>query len=295
VPEESVFASYLIRLSAHKGILPKFLYYFFQSGAYWEQIGIKKGGLQGNVNATTLSSLEFSICPFNEQVRIVAKIEELFSELDNGIESLKSVQTQLQVYRQALLKSAFEGELTVRWRAKNKNGLETGEQFIIRSETTGGNCTRPRSKQLETITDKELQDFPSLPAGWTYCRLGVFVEAIQAGKSFKCDEREPRDNEVGVAKVSAVTWGEYDDKESKTCVDLDKMNPNLYIREGDFLFSRANTIELVGACVIVRATSKNIMLSDKTLRILFHSGEKGYFLQYLRSHAGRNEIRKRST
>lgn len=132
VPEESVFASYLIRLSAHVGILPKFLYYFFQSGAYWEQIGIKKGGLQGNVNATTLSSLEFPICPFDEQARIVAKIEELFSELDNGIQNLKKAQEQLQVYRRALLKSAFAGKLTAQWREKNKSKLESADRLIAR-------------------------------------------------------------------------------------------------------------------------------------------------------------------
>jgi len=57
VPEVAVFASYLIRLTAHPAINPRFLYNFFQSASYWEQIGLKKGGLQGNVNATTLSSL----------------------------------------------------------------------------------------------------------------------------------------------------------------------------------------------------------------------------------------------
>ena len=49
---------------------------------------------------------------------IVAKIEELFSELDKGIENLKTAQSQLKVYRQVLLKHAFEGKLTSQWRAE---------------------------------------------------------------------------------------------------------------------------------------------------------------------------------
>jgi type I restriction enzyme S subunit len=55
-----------------------------------------------------------------EQHRIVAKIEELFSELDKGVDSLKTAREQLKVYRQALLKHAFEGKLTaaVAWREK---------------------------------------------------------------------------------------------------------------------------------------------------------------------------------
>jgi type I restriction enzyme S subunit len=59
-----------------------------------------------------LSKAEFPIPPLPEQHRIVAKIEELFSSLDKGIESLKKAQEQLKIYRQAVLKWAFEGRFT---------------------------------------------------------------------------------------------------------------------------------------------------------------------------------------
>ena len=118
---------------------------------------------------------------------------------------------------------------------------------------------------------------------------------LRAGKSFKCLETEPSTDQVGVAKVSAVTWGEYDETESKTCLDADKINENLFIREGDFLLSRANTIELVGASVIAKTVTKRIMLSDKTLRIHFTLEDHRFFLYYLRSPYGRTEIEARST
>jgi type I restriction enzyme, S subunit len=108
VPETTIFASYLIRLTSHAAVFPKFLYHFFQSTSYWEQIGLKKGGLQGNVNATTLSTLRIPLCTLNEQQRIVAKIEELFSELDKGIEALTTAHEQLKAYRGSVLKHAFE-------------------------------------------------------------------------------------------------------------------------------------------------------------------------------------------
>jgi type I restriction enzyme, S subunit len=59
-----------------------------------------------------LEKADIPIPPLPEQYRIVAKIEELFSSLDKGIESLKIAQQQLKVYRQAVLKWAFEGKLT---------------------------------------------------------------------------------------------------------------------------------------------------------------------------------------
>lgn len=76
---------------------------------------ILKGSSGTTVLGITLSNLydvKFSLPPLAEQHRIVAKIEELFSELDNGIETLKKAKQQLKIYRQAVLKYAFEGKLT---------------------------------------------------------------------------------------------------------------------------------------------------------------------------------------
>lgn len=130
-----------------------------------------------------------------------------------------------------------------------------------------------------------------LSAGWTLVPLADLLIAVEAGKSFKCEERPPDVDEVGVVKVSAVTWGEYQEQESKTCTDSERINETLFVKPGDFLFSRANTIELVGACVIVRQVSRRVMLSDKILRFTF-VGEnmKPWVLNLLRSSQGRLQI-----
>ena len=70
------------------------------------------GGAQPNISSGKIEEMEIPLPPLAEQQRIVAKIEELFSELDKGIETLKTAQQQLKVYRQAVLKYAFEGKLT---------------------------------------------------------------------------------------------------------------------------------------------------------------------------------------
>lgn len=63
---------------------------------------------------------KFLLPPLPEQRAIVAKIEQLFSSLDQGVADLKKAQDQLKVYRQAVLKKAFEGELTKEWREQNR-------------------------------------------------------------------------------------------------------------------------------------------------------------------------------
>ncbi|MEZ4294771.1 MAG: hypothetical protein R3B70_07320 [Polyangiaceae bacterium] len=128
------------------------------------------------------------------------------------------------------------------------------------------------------------------PARWVLAPLGQFLSAIETGKSFQCEERPPNSTEVGVAKVSAVSWGEYDENESKTCLEPERINPDLYVQAGDFLFSRANTIDLVGACVIARQVSKRVMLSDKLLRFRTQCLNPHWLLYFLRSEAGRRQI-----
>lgn len=83
---------------------PKFIYYSLKT------VNLPNRGYSRHYSFLKKSKLP--LCSLNEQKRIVAKIEALFSELDKGIENLKTAQAQLQIYRQAILKNAFEGKLT---------------------------------------------------------------------------------------------------------------------------------------------------------------------------------------
>ncbi len=96
------------------GVDAKFVYYCVSSQSFRREAEHNMSGAVGQRRVTTpyLSECEIPLPPSNEQHRIVAKIEELFSELDKGIEALKTAREQLKVYRQALLKHAFEGKLT---------------------------------------------------------------------------------------------------------------------------------------------------------------------------------------
>jgi type I restriction enzyme S subunit len=70
------------------------------------------GGAQPNISSKKIEEMEIVLPPLEIQQAIVSKIEELFSELDKGIEDLKTAQQQLKTYRQSVLKWAFEGKLT---------------------------------------------------------------------------------------------------------------------------------------------------------------------------------------
>ncbi len=89
----------------------KFLYYYFQFiERNLDELGT--GTTFRAISADVVRDYKILLPPLAEQHRIVAKIEELFSELEKGIEALKTAQQQLKVYRKAVLKYAFYGKLT---------------------------------------------------------------------------------------------------------------------------------------------------------------------------------------
>lgn len=112
----------------YKCINNKYLFYYLRSiRSYLLSLG--KGAAQKNISQAVLKAISIPLPPLAEQERIVAKIEELFSSLDKGTESLKSAQAQLKLYRQAVLKQAFEGKLT----NKNVKDGELPEGWVILS------------------------------------------------------------------------------------------------------------------------------------------------------------------
>jgi type I restriction enzyme S subunit len=110
---ESVFASYLIRVRFPKEISDFYIWYFFQSPLYWQQIIDKSVGTgQPNVNGTKLGELEVLFPKsLKEQNHVVNEIESRLSVCDKIEESIEQGLQQAEALRQSILKRAFEGKL----------------------------------------------------------------------------------------------------------------------------------------------------------------------------------------
>jgi len=295
-----------------EGVLPKFLMYQLQAPhvqSYFEQNA--RGTAQKGVYLKTLGQTPVRVAPLADQKRIVSEIEKQFSRLDEAVANLKRVKANLKRYKAAVLKAAVGGKLTEEWRkahpdvepasklldrvlAERRAKWEEAELAKMEAKGKAPKNDKWKAKHKEPVAPDEVDLF-DLPPNWTWVCLDSLLEGIEAGKSFKCDERPPNGGEVGVLKVSAVTWGTYDEHESKTCTRDDYVNENLFVRRGDFLFSRANTIDLVGACVIAEDVSKRVMLSDKILRFTFARDLAQWVLFCLRSRLGRGEIEQLAT
>jgi len=146
------------------------------------------------VTKKQLSELLFALPPFPEQHRIVAKIEELFTKLDTGVEALKKIKIQLKRYRQAVLKYAFEGKLTQQWREAQKGELEPASILLERIKELRKKEAKGKVKELPPIDTSEL---PELPEGWVWTLLEYCVEILDNQRvPVNSKDREKRKGDI---------------------------------------------------------------------------------------------------
>lgn len=120
--KEVAFNQQINALKPNAQVEHKFTFYQAQSSWFRGKLEEKSTSTTvALVNKSNFSTIPFKIAPLPIQQAIVAKIEELFSSLDTGIADLKKAQEQLKIYRQAVLKKAFKGELTKEWRERQTN------------------------------------------------------------------------------------------------------------------------------------------------------------------------------
>ncbi len=102
------------------------------------------------------------------------------------------------------------------------------------------------------------------PKGWPVVMLGDVIERITGGKNIEAGNGT---SPFRIMKVSAVTSGVFKPDEAKPAPDDHVPAAEHHVRAGDFLFSRANTSELVGAVAIAQNPPAGLLLPDKIWRI----------------------------
>ena len=300
----------------NSSILPKFLFYQAQSSDFRNQLEEKSTATTISiVNKGSFEKVLINLAPLNEQKNIVAKIEELFSELDSGIASLKTAQQQLKIYRQALLKHAFEGKLTEQWRKDNADKLETPEQLLARIQTEretryqqqleewqqavkgweakGKEGKRPSKpaihKPLSRISAEEQEVLPELPKEWSYIRLAE-IAAINSGMSVSKNRKLADPIEVNYLRVANVQRGYLDLSEIKSMniemVDL----PRLQLEINDVLFNEGGDLDKLGRGWIWEGQVSQCITQNHVFRASPFVNEKYHakFISYWGNSFGRD-------
>ena len=145
-------SSEFIVLPANEIVDGAFLKYRLNAMDFVSFANSLNAGDRPRVDFDQIGSFRLPAFPISYQKRIVAKIEELFSELEAGEESLRVARRQLGVYRQSLLKQAFEGHLTAKWRTQNPDKLEPWSWLTLEdvADVTGGLTKNSKRDSLPT-------------------------------------------------------------------------------------------------------------------------------------------------
>ena len=258
----------------------------------YEQIeDLQTGTTRKRISRKNLATVRIPLAPLDEQRRIVARVDALFSELDAGIKSLTRARTQLYGYRQAVLKRAFEGEFTVDWREANMDRIEARSQLLDRINRARTERYENHHTNWQMAVDKwkesprldrrpprlapprvfspllktETRRFPPLPAGWSYLRLGLLIDEPKYGTSKKCTYNF---SGTGVLRIPNVVDGVINTDDLKGA-RFDSYDVQTFsLMRGDVLMIRSNgSISIVGKPAIVSEADEEYLYAGYLMRV----------------------------
>ncbi len=309
-------------LRAAKGVVPGFLFYKAISRDFVDALArVQYGVSYPAVKDEQVRDQVIFLPPTAEQRRIVTKIEELLSELDNGVAMLKTTREQLGTYRKAVLKHAFEGKLTSHWREGNTDKLESSEQVrcrinrqraarydrqirewkdVIQAWQTGrGSRKRPvrprHRREMAQASGSTINGLPRLPYGWQWVRLHSIAEV--SGGLTKNQKRHDLPRKMKYLRVANV----YPDKilidDVREIGVTAEESRSVTLEAGDLLIVEGNgSIEQIGRVAMWHGELPVCGHQNHLIRVrLATESDPRLILHFLLSPIGRDLIVKEAS
>lgn len=279
------------------GVYPKWAFYIFQA------IKLPNKGYARHFQY--LKEAYLPVPPLKQQKQIVAKIEELFSHIDAGIESLKKAKQLLKKYRQSVLKAAVTGALTKEWREQNKDKLEPANKPLERIlkerrekweeqqlETFKAKGKIPKNdkwkeKYKEPASMMEWSFLSELPDSWSWTSVSGIGDTndqpVLTGP-FGSNLGKKDFKESGVPVLTIGCLQEAGIELSKAMYVNEKKLKELeryQLKKGDMLFSR---MAAVGRAGYVTKDLEGCLFNYHIMRLRLHKSAilQDYFVHYVR-------------
>ena len=158
-----------------EGVLPKYLFYGIQ------YLVFKLSNRGYGRHYQHIEKMSINVPPISQQERIVSQIEESLSQLDSAVETLKKTKQQLEVYRQAVLKEAFEGKLTDTWRSQNQI---SDSNYIEKARIERDKLFHKMKLKKLKYEWKDDIALPDIPSEWEYAQIGDVAWSIKDGPHY---------------------------------------------------------------------------------------------------------------
>lgn len=218
------------------------------------------GTAQPKLTQAAMKKIPVPLAPLAEQYRIVSKLDNLVTKLDVAINSMKNTKKGLKKYYHSLLKYAFEGKLTQRWRESQTNKIEHASVHLdaIKEE-------RKKHFYGKEISPLRQDDLPPIPDRWIWIRLQDIVYKINSG--FPSGKHNK--NNQGIPHLRPMNINE---RGKIDLTEVKYVQPGSYDRmlRGDVLFNNTNSQALVGKTAYVKEDN-NWAYSNHMTRIRFNT------------------------
>ena len=228
---------------------PEFLFYVLQP--YLDAINAETSSVTvKHLSSKTIQQIPLPNPPLPVQKAIVAKIEELFSQLEAGVQELQTALKRLKIYRKLILNNAVIGISTSKWRIANKSLQNSAQlflaiqmerdkwwrqQFELAKSEGRAKPKDPRNNKKSNYTDDE--ELTPLPQNWNYYRLDNICYVVTDGTHFT-----PKYQRAGVTFLSVknVRPFEIKDKETKYISQEEhkSINKRCNPEKGDILYTK---------------------------------------------------------
>jgi type I restriction enzyme S subunit len=233
---------------------PGFLLALVQTQSFVDAMSaVVQGALYPAVRPRDIAAYTFRFETPAQQTRIVAKLEELLSDLDAGVAELKAAQKKLAQYRRSLLKAAVEGALTADWRAQH-TPTETGAQLLERILTE--RRARWEARQLANFKEqgkappKDWQKkypepvrpatagLPELPEGWVWACVAQLGH-VQLGRQ-RSPSKVGKMNPTPYIRAANITEAGVDLSDVLEMEFSDTEKETFALKVGDVLLTEAS-------------------------------------------------------
>ncbi|WP_153161862.1 restriction endonuclease subunit S [Zoogloea sp. 1C4] len=259
------------------------------------------GSTRLKLTSAAMRQLPLFVAPVGEQTRIVAKLEELLSDLDAGVAELKAAQKKLAQYRQSLLKAAVSGDLTAEWRQRNRP-TETGAQLLERIlaerrarweagqlakfEAQGKTPPKDWQKKYPEPVQSDTAELPELPEGWAWARIEQ-MGAVQLGRQ-RAPQFHTGPNMVPYLRVANVFEERIDVSDVMEMHFSEEDEAAFKLAAGDVLLNEGQSLEWVGRPAIFRGELPRACFTNTLVRFRAESGvlaeyALAVFLHYMHS------------
>jgi type I restriction enzyme S subunit len=274
-------------------LLPEYLAYLFCTPAVHHTLLTQMAGATGRMRLprSAVQELRLPIPGLEEQHDLVARLDALWGRIATGVGALRAALSEAPRLRQSLLAAGFTGTLDARPPAHDRTAARDSGAALLEDvlATRAAEARAIGARAAPAVGSDAPPVEIELPRGWTWASIDQLALQLQYGTSSKTGD-DP--SGIPVLRMGNVQNGELDWDNLKYLPTGHEAFPALLLREGDVLFNRTNSPELVGKSALVRDLARPASFASYLIRVALHPAVEPTWVAYwLNSPFGRRWAR----